>query len=269
MVTASDFDLSICPGQTTSAIIVCAGIGDISASCPTFEMRDSCQEAFGAQTHQLFVCDKARRWYQSEAGWQALIASITAYLSEHKIRHLAITGLSMGGYGALELSRALPDSLTSKLETFNVVALSTRTQLLPVPDFDGRNTSLIYNIESLRQPPLWQALSPHASYVCIFAIDEVEDTLHAWYIAERDDIHLMAAPGGHNIANNLRVAGKLTEFLRDLLSPCLVARLSETLGFFWPQPAHYALAIASHNGHPSDQQRIAATLPKPQRPSKF
>lgn len=176
MYQFGSFGLSVAPSDQPYAVIVCAGIGDMAKETPDFEMRDSCQEAFGQSVHQLFVRDTSRTWYQREQGWAELVEAISTYLLEHAVEHLAIVGLSMGGYGALELSRALPSSVTQLFTTFNVVALSTRTQLLPIPEFESRNADLVQQVYQLRQPALWQSLHPSARYTLVFALDELEDT---------------------------------------------------------------------------------------------
>lgn len=270
MYPFASFGLSVTPGDQPYAVIICAGIGDMAKDTPAFEMRDSCCEAFGQSVHQLFVRDTSRTWYQREQGWDELVDAVSTYLLEHSIVHIAIVGLSMGGYGALELSRALPISVTASLTTFNVVALSTRTQLLPIPDFETRNTDLLEQVYQLRQPSLWQSLQPSADYILIFAVDELADTLHAWYVAQRQNIQLLASPGSHNIAHRLRVEGKLTQFLQRLLSPSLHEQLVGEIGFFLPKPAHFALAIARHNSDDkAQQQRIAETLTNNERPIGF
>ncbi|WP_336269507.1 hypothetical protein [Vreelandella arctica] len=267
MYQFGNFGLSVAPSDQPYAMIVCAGIGDMEKETPAFEMRDSCQEAFGQSVHQLFVRDTSRTWYQREQGWSELVEAISSYLLEHTVEHVAIVGLSMGGYGALELSRALPPSVTTSLTTFNVVALSTRTQLIPIPEFETRNTELIQQVYQLRQPALWQSLHPSACYSLVFAVDELEDTLHAWYVAQRQGIQLLASPGSHNIAHRLRVEGKLTRFLQQLFSPLLHDKLVDEIGFFPPKPAHFALAMARHNGAAeADQQCLAEALPSRERP---
>lgn len=270
MYQFGSFGLSIKPGEQPYAVVVCAGIGDMTKPHPDFEMRDSCQEAFGDSVHQLFVRDMSRAWYQQPEGWDALLEALGAYCLEHSIEHVAIMGLSMGGYGALELSRALPYAATASLKTFNVVALSTRTRLLPIPAFDFRNTELLRQIPPLRQPPLWQSLHSGAHYTLVFAIDELEDTLHAWHVARREDIQVLAATGSHNVAHQLRVEGKLTLFLQQLFSPSVSARLVAEVGFFPPKPAHFALAIARHDGYPvAQQEHIATSLTHSERPDGF
>tara|TARA_R110000796_G_scaffold219504_1_gene335509 strand:+ start:13251 stop:14063 length:813 start_codon:yes stop_codon:yes gene_type:complete len=270
MYQFGSFGLSVVPSDQPYAVIVCAGIGDMEKETPAFEMRDSCQEAFGHSVHQLFVRDTSRTWYQREQGWSELVEAIATYLLEHAVEHVAIVGLSMGGYGALELSRALPPSVTPLFTTFNVVALSTRTQLIPIPEFETRNTELIQQVYQLRQPALWQSLHPRARYTLVFALDELEDTLHAWYVAQRQDIQLLASPGSHNIAHRLRVEGKLTRFLQQLFSTLLHDKLVDEIGFFPPKPAHFALAMARHNGAAEVQQkRIAATLANNEQPAGF
>lgn len=270
MYQFGNFGLSVAPSDQPYAMIVCAGIGDMEKEIPDFEMRDSCQEAFGQSVHQLFVRDTSRTWYQREQGWSELIEAVSHYLLEHAVEHVAIVGLSMGGYGALELSRALPPSVTTSLTTFNVVALSTRTQLLPVPEFESRNTELVQQVAQLRQPALWQSLHPSACYSLVFSVDELEDTLHAWYVAQRQDIQLLASPGSHNIAHRLRVEGKLSSFLQLLFSPTLQDHLVHEIGFFTPKSAHFALAIARNNGKPeTDQQPLVEALPVQERPTKL
>lgn len=241
-----DFELLVSPASTTKVQIFLAGVGNVARQDISFDFL-GVGERSSSTHHCIHIKDNSRSWYNSINGWSDVVDNIQGYIARNNIDEISIIGVSMGGYGAFILAKSLPAS--------HVVAFAPRTRLYENDDFDTRNRDLIRAV-NVRLPEIKPILSSENRYHVIFSIDEAEDTTHAARLAGSDRVQLLAARGGHNVAQSLARIGVLSSFLTGITRADFNARKFSLTA---PPPTSFALAEAYLKRDPDMQQIIDCT----------
>lgn len=242
------YNYFIRPGKSLDLFISVSGIGDLEKNIVNFECVRSLGEAL-PDHHLIFVRDNSRSWYTNKDGWNELVVALTNYISANSINRVTIFGLSMGGFGALRLSKFVAAT--------NVVALSPRTVLGSEGSFDPRNKIFFDQIRETEYGEAKDFLSADTSYTLIFSVDVMEDTIHAERMIGRK-VKLLACRGDHNIAQSLQERGILIDFLQDSASDRITP---EKYKFFNPKPEHFLIASTySKIGRPRERAQFLSEI---------
>lgn len=170
----------------------------------------------GGQNHVLFVRDKLRSWFSREDVLPPLLGLLNDFIAANDFRTVRTIGNSMGGYGALLLTKHL------KVD----VAVAFVPQLSMHPDVIRENRWQRHreNFGPLLERNVAECLVEETQYYAIFGQENRPDRKHLRLLQPSPGLRVYNVPGaGHDVAAKLKQAGLLSEmvgyfFARDTKS---------------------------------------------------
>lgn len=103
-----DDELSVrwIPGNSPRLLLVFTGVQHGHGDVPLNEFARTASN--GARNHVLFISDRKRSWFSRRGLGLRITTIVTDFMAQHGIERLDAVGNSMGGYGAILFSQALP-----------------------------------------------------------------------------------------------------------------------------------------------------------------
>lgn len=172
----------------------------------------------------IYVKDNSRSWYTNKDGFDELVLYILDFIKNNQISDVTTFGISMGGYGAAIIAKAI--------NAKRAIALSPRTIIGPKCNFDNRNKIYTDKINNTVFDDMRDLITPGLSLTVIFSIDDPYDSTHASRLMDTS-AKVIACRGEHNIARTLKNRHQLDSFLESCITDDL--NLAE-YGFFSPPP---------------------------------
>lgn len=207
--------VSYLPARGTSArppvlVVAFSGIGHGLGGMQTEEFAGSATEK-GGRNHVLFITDKQRSWFSAPGLMDEITDHVRKMAAEVGVASCVTIGNSMGGYGAVRLSREFPVSCA--------VAFSPQFSMHPDIVVETRWEEHRPFIDLSRHLPLSDCMAPPARYYLIFGGSSRSETKHRDLFPIFDGVTILSLPGaGHNIVQKIKEFGLLTALVQALFA---------------------------------------------------
>lgn len=162
------------------------------------------KSASAAGVPAVFIVDRTRNWYDA-TDMDALAALIAPFIAG---RRTMAVGSSMGGFGAILASRAVPMDVC--------VAFSTQYAIsrAHVPE-ERRWQEAARRLAHPRHPHLGDRFNATTRYFLLSG-DAPEERIHWERMPDAPNIHNLVFPGhGHALARDLKADGRFATILRE------------------------------------------------------
>jgi pimeloyl-ACP methyl ester carboxylesterase len=159
----------------------------------------------------LFVTDRRATWYAAPGLWWRTLKLIRYLRNSEGLTELVTLGNSMGGYGALLLSRDLRVS--------RAIAFAPQVTMDPAVLQDDRWPDIKGRYGALPERSVAETIGKgRTQYYMIAGEDCPEDMAHLALVADSPRIHRYVLPGAkHNPARVLKNAGILPDVINALI----------------------------------------------------
>lgn len=214
--------------DSNKLVISLSGFGAVTGEIP-FESVNSFRNL---SPSVLYVKDNSRSWYTNRDGLEELVSYLKSFIDSNCITDVTTYGISMGGFGAALIAY--------KINACRAIALSPRTLIGTICDFDHRNKEYIEKLKDIEYDDMRDLITKNTKLIVIFSIDDPFDASHAARL-KNTLATVFGYRGEHNIARTLKNRGLLERFLQA----CLLDELDPNeFGFCEPPAEALQLGLA-------------------------
>ncbi len=196
--------------RPSELVVAFSGIGHGLGGMQTEEFAGSAAEK-GGRNHVLFITDKQRSWFSAPGLMDEITDHVRKIAAQVGVSSCVTIGNSMGGYGAVRLSREFPVSCA--------VAFSPQFSMHPEIVVETRWEEHRPFIDLARHLPLSDCMAPPARYYLVFGGSSRSETKHRDLFPVFDGVTILSLPGaGHNIVQKIKDFGLLTTLVQALFA---------------------------------------------------
>lgn len=194
-------------GNSDTLVLAFTGIGKGMGSIPPDEFVGT---AIGREQNSVaFIVDKRRGWYSHKDMIERICTEVTAIAAESGTQRMVSIGNSMGGYGAILLTKWLPIDIAVALSP----QVSMRGDVINEHRWEKHRKNLGPNLAH----SLVDAIGKTCRYYAVFGAYDKRELAHAALLPDVPNLKILKLPyADHKVAAMLKAAGLQSKMIRAM-----------------------------------------------------